>query len=85
MKKAAGDRVSNAIIGATAGLLVGGSAVSSAGLIGSFSVGSGTIVIAGFGATGVQTFASGVLAYDFVAMVVAPFLGIEIEPIEYEP
>ena len=80
-----GDRVQNTIIGASAGLLVGGATVAVVGLAGAFAVGSGTAIISSFGASGAQTFALGALVYDAVAMLIAPIFGIEIEPIEYEP
>ena len=46
--------------------------------------GSATTYISFLGGTGAQTFAIGAITYDLVAMIVAPFLGIEMETIEYQ-
>lgn len=37
------------------------------------------------GATAAQTFALGALAYNFSAICVMPFFGVEMQPIECEP
>ncbi len=70
-----GDRVRNTVIGASLGLAVGGGAVATAGA---------GLVIAGV-AGGSQVFAIGALAYNFFAIIVAPFFGVEMDPIEVEP
>jgi len=81
----AGDRVGNALIGGLLGLAVGGAVVSVGGAIGTVAVGSGTTQIALFGATGMQTFAIGALAYDIPAMIIGPLYGTEMELIEPGP
>ena len=42
-----------------------------------------TIVILGM--TGKQIFATGAVLYNVFGMVIAPFFGMEMETIEYEP
>lgn len=79
-----GDRIENQIIGASLGLAASGGIVAVGGVVGSFVAGSATIEIAVFGATGLQTFAYGALAYDVFAIVFAPFYGLEMETIEFE-
>ena len=79
-----GDRIENFFVGAALGLAAGGAVVASAGVAGSFAIGSALHYIPLFGLTGLKTFAIGSLAYNVVAIIVAPFLGIEMEPIEYE-
>jgi len=80
-----GDRIKNALIGTGFGLGIGGLAVSFGGAIGSAALGSATIHIPLLGGTGLQTFARGALFYDIWAIIVAPFVGIEAEPIEIGP
>lgn len=79
-----GDRVMNTIIGASFGLATGGAIMAFAGVVATCVVGSGVTTIGLFGATGLQTMAQGALAFDFVAIVIGPFIGAEMEPIEYE-
>jgi RHS repeat-associated protein len=79
-----GDRIANFFVGAALGLAAGGALVASGGVAGSFFAGSALQYIPLFGFTGLQTFAIGALAYNAVAIIVAPFLGIDMEPIEYE-
>ena len=78
------DRIENTLVGATAGLIVGGGIVASGGIIGSFAVSSGTTVIKLFGLTGAQTFAWGAIVYDVGAIIAGTF-GISVEYIECEP
>jgi len=79
-----GDRVKNTIIGASLGLATGGLAVSTVGAA-TIVAGMGTSYITLLGATGKQVLAIGALAYDSVAMIFAPFFGIEMDTIEIEP
>ena len=79
------DRIKNIFIGAACGLAVGGAIVATGGAAGSVIVGSATTVIPVLGGTGAQTFAIGALAYNAVAMLIAPIFGVEMEPIEIEP
>ena len=79
-----GDRVKNTIIGASLGLATGGAVVSVVGA-GAVVAGMGTSYITLLGATGQQVFAIGALAYDSVAIIFAPFFGIEMDTIEIEP
>lgn len=78
-----GDRVVNALIGATLGAAVGGALVAIGGAGGTVFAGTATKVLGLFGATGAQTFAIGALAFDIPTMIMLPFFGMEIEPIEY--
>jgi len=78
------DRITNAVIGASVGVASAGALLSIGGAIGTVAAGA-TTTIAAFGATGPQVFAIGALAYNSVAMFVAPFVGVEMEPIEVEP
>ena len=75
----------NALIGASAGLAVGGALLSTAGVVGSVIVGSPYLTISFLGATGAQAYAVGALAYDAFAMFVAPIFGLEMEPMEITP
>ena len=79
------DRLVNTFIGASFGLAIGGAGLSLFGMGGTLIVGSTTTTIAFFGGTGPQTFAIGALAYDLVAMLVAPVLGLTMETIEISP
>ena len=79
-----GDRVKNTFIGASLGLLVGGGLVATAGVVAFPIVGSVTATISVLGVSSAQTFVIGAVTYNLVAMVVAPFFGIEAEPIEWE-
>ncbi len=78
------DRIENIFVGATAGLVAGGAIASIVGVAGSLVAGSAIEVISIFGGTGAQTFALGAAAFD-IGAVLAGLIGIEIEPIEYEP
>ena len=84
-KLTVGDRVANTLIGASLGLATGGAIVATMGAFGVVAVGSLTTYITVLGASGAQTFAIGALAFDAFAILIAPFLGIEAEPIEYAP
>ena len=72
--------------GLSAGLLIGGAIVMlSATFVGAayvFGHASATTVFCGVPVA--QAFATGALAYNFVALCIAPFWGIEIEPIELD-
>ncbi len=78
------DRIKNTLLGVGIGVAVGGAIVATGGAIGCVATGSATVYIGVFGGTGGQTVAIGALAYDVWALVIAPFFGIEVEPIEYE-
>ena len=80
-----GDRIRNTLLGAAMGLAVGGLVVATIGAGGTVIVASASQIIPLLGGTGPQTFAIGALAYNTVAMLVAPILGLEMEPIEVEP
>lgn len=45
--------------------------------------GSATTTVAFFGMTGKQVFAWGAIMYDVFPMIIAPFLGLEMETLEY--
>ena len=79
-----GDRLKNAAIGASLGLLAGGAVVSTGG-VGLCVAGYAQTTITVLGMTGMQVFATGAVLYNFFGMVVAPFFGVEMETIEYEP
>ncbi len=70
-----GDRVMNTVIGCSLGLASGALAVA--------SVGAGMVILGA--QAGAQIFALGASAYDAVAIIVAPFIGADMEPIEIEP
>ena len=77
-KATTGSEITNALIGAGIGLGITGLGVATVGAIGCVAAGSVTASIALLGGSGGQIFALGALAYDIVAMIMAPFLGIEI-------
>ena len=79
------DRLNNTLIGVGLGAASGGGITILVGMVGTATVGAATTYIAAFGGTGAQTFSIGALAYNFFAMVVAPFFGVEMETIEIEP
>ena len=69
------DRLENIMIGASLGLATGGAI--------SMLISMPSIAIVGVTASA-QAFSFGVLAFDFVAIVVAPFLCVDLEPVEWE-
>jgi len=72
-----GDRLKNAALFATAGLM------ASSG-IGMFAGAVGTLASASvLGASGVQTFAISALGFDIPAMFLYPLFGMEVELVEY--
>ena len=79
-----GDRVKNTLIGAALGTLVGSGVVMITGMGATLATGSATAIIEVLGVSGSQTFVIGAVTYNLVAMVFAPFFGIEMEPIEWE-
>ena len=72
------DRAMNAYIGATLGIAVAGAVVA---LIGS-GLAIGEVVI--MGVTGARISAIGCLAFNAVAIIFAPFYGVELEPIDWD-
>ena len=76
------QRANNILIGTTAGLMVGGAVVFMGGAIACVA-GYSSVVVPVLGVTGKQAVAWGMLAYDVFPIFVAPFLGMEIEPLEY--
>jgi len=77
-----GDKIKNTIIGTGLGLCAGGATLVLVGSGASLVVGSAFTTIGFLGATGAQTVAVGALAYNILAMLIAPFFGQEIEPLE---
>jgi len=77
-----GDRIINAVIGATAGVMVGGAIVFLGGAIACVA-GYAAVLCPFLGMTGAQTAAWGLLAYNIFPIFVAPFLGSEMEVLEY--
>ncbi len=69
------DRIENTAIGTSLGLGVGGLGVAV----------TGAVMVVGGVTGGLQIFAIGALAYNIVAIIIAPFIGAEMEPIEIEP
>ena len=65
-------------------MFAGGALVTIIGVIGSVAVGSTSAYITLFGGSGAQTAAIGALAFNAFAMVIAPALGVEVEPIEFD-
>lgn len=74
-----GDRVVNALIGSGIGLGVGGALMAGGGAALTLFGGTSAVVL---GATGLEAFAWGAIAFDVFAMLIAPILGMEVEPIE---
>ena len=75
-------RVKNTLLGFGLGLAVGGAVVATGGV---FMGTIGGVSYTAFGATAAQTFAWGALAFDFSAIGIMPFFGVEMEPIECGP
>ena len=75
-----GQKVRNVFIGATLGLAVGGAAVMLAGISITLTVSAGVVA----GTTGAQIFAIGALAFNFEAMLCAPFYSVELDPVEWD-
>ena len=72
------DRAMNAFIGATLGIAAAGAVLALVGA--GFAIGEVVIM----GVTGAQLAAIGCLAFDAVAIIFAPFYGIEMEPIDWD-
>ena len=77
-----GERVNNIIIGATFGLMVGGAVIFVGGAVACVT-GYSSVLVPVLGVTEQQAVAWGMLAYDVFPIFVAPFLDMEIEPLEY--
>ena len=77
-----GDRIKNTVIGTGLGIAVGGTALIVVGTGVSLGVGSATASVKLLGATGLQTVASGALAYNVLPILMAPFLDIEAEALD---
>ena len=80
-----GKRIKNAATGFFVGFAIGGLLVSSIGAGGCVAVGSSSTTITALGGSGGQIFSIGAASYNSIISVLAPFLGIEKEPIEYTP
>ena len=78
----AGDRICNAMIGASVGCMAAG-AVLILGGAAACMAGSASVVVPIFGVTGQQTVAWGILSYNVFPVFTAPFLGMETEVLEY--
>ena len=76
------DRINNIAIGATVGLMGGGAALILGGAAACIA-GYASVSIPCLAVTGKQAVAWGILAYDVFPITVAPFLGIEMEVLEY--
>ena len=80
----AGQRVTNALVGGTIGLMIGGAIVLTGGAACCIIAGPSATI--GFlGMTGMQAVSWGGLAYDVFPIFVAPFYGMEMEPLEITP
>ena len=80
--KAGWDFVKEVLLGAAIGLAAAGVALMLWGV-----AAGATLAVTGYaglslGMSAVQIFATGALAYNFTALVVAPLYGIEMEPVE---
>ena len=73
--------IGGVVVGAAFGAAATGAVISTIGVVGG-ALGATTVM---FGVPTAQAFAIGALAYNFAAIFVAPFLGIEMEPIELAP
>ena len=71
------------MVGAAIGLAAGGAVVSTIGVVASVTIGSTTKIITLFALSGAQLFALGALAYNVFPMLLAPFIGVEAETLEY--
>ena len=79
-----GQRIANAAVGGAIGLMVGGAIVLTGGAVCCILVGPATTI--GFlGMSGIQMVSWGILAYDVFPIFVAPFYGMEMEPLELTP
>ena len=78
------ERVKNAATGASLGLLAGSDVVATGGAA-LCVAGYASTTIAVLGMTGTQVFATGAALYNLFGMVIAPFFGVKMETIEYEP
>lgn len=78
-----GDKIKNTIIGTGLGIATGGAALILLGSGAALFAGSATTTISFLGATGAQTVATGALAYNVLPILIAPFFGAEIEPLEF--
>ena len=76
-----GDRVRNTVIGAGAGLALGGAVVATGGVMLGAINGIGAAYL---GVSAMQGFAIGTLLYNSAALFIMPLFNIEMEPIEYE-
>ena len=70
------------MLGGAVGLAVGGLVVATAGA-GAAIFGSAGLATQVLGVAASQAFAIGALAYNFMAIIVAPIVGIEMQPIEW--
>ena len=71
------------VIGVGLGLAIGGAVVSTTAVIAG-AIGGITATVFGGVATA-KAFAIGALAFDFFAYFIAPFFGVEVQGIEYDP
>jgi len=78
-----GQRIKNTLVGASLGLMVGGAIVLTGGAACCIFAGP-TTYLGLIGMTGIQAVSWGILAYDVFPIFVAPFYGVEIEPLELE-
>ena len=76
------DRINNIIIGASMGFMVGGAIVFMGGAVACVA-GYSSVTAAVLGMTGKQAVAWGLLSYNVFPIITAPFLGVEMEPLEY--
>lgn len=74
-KNTAGDKIKNTVVGTGLGVAVGGATLILVGTGASLVVGSAYTTIGFLGATSAQTVAVGALAYNILAMLLAPFFG----------
>ena len=78
-----GERISNALIGASLGIAVGGAVVAVVAAGAAIVSVTPHVVIPLFGMSSAKAFAWGAIAFDSISMVVLPFFGIVGETIEY--
>ena len=74
--------IGGGFLGACFGFAAGGLVVSISGAVVCVAASASTML---FGATAIQTFAVGALAYNLVGVFVAPILGVKMDLIETKP
>ena len=78
-----GQRIENTLLGAGLGLAAYGGILVLVGA--GLCIGEAAATVTFLGVTGLQAVACGALCYNVLPMLIAPFFGMEIEPLEINP